>query len=204
MCALAKGEGENPSDIYDRVEEFIDKLYQQPLPVPDAATPGILTNGRARSMPFLYTADLSHYPHLPPFVTVFFMRTLETPETWGAAAQAFDSAMNGNASAVLDMLVLQEAEDQTDLQRSAVTCNDEMPFAPPTPEVLVDAALDSIQNISRFYYSAIVTEPDSGCQYWPFMPPERYVGPWNSTPKNPILIISNTVSELHCRPLVES
>ncbi|KAI1791668.1 TAP-like protein-domain-containing protein [Ganoderma leucocontextum] len=179
LCALAKREGENPSNIYDRVEAFIDKLYEEPLPVPNATTPSILTNGRAR---------------------IFFTRTLEMPESWGTAAQSFDSAMNGNASAVLNALAFGATGDPPDLQRSAVTCNDEKPFAPPTPETLVGAALRSLQDISRFYFSAIITEPDSGCQYWPFTPPERYLGPWNNTPKNPVLIISNTADPI--TPLV--
>ena len=146
----------------------------------------------APSSPALFIA----YTHMVPPTAVFFMRTLENPGSWGMDAQAFHAAMNGNASAVLDALALQAAGDPTDLQRSAVTCNDERPFAPPAPESLVKTALESLQSISRFYYSAIITEPDSGCQYWPFTPPERYLGPWNNTPKNPILIISNTVSEL--------
>ncbi|KAM5538029.1 hypothetical protein V8D89_008226 [Ganoderma adspersum] len=179
LCPLTTGEGENPFDIYSRVEAFIDGLYEEPLPAANASIPGILTNGRAR---------------------IFLMRTLENPGSWGMAAQAFHSAMNGNASAVLDALTLQAAGDPTDLQRSAVTCNDERPFAPPTPETLVKTALESLQSISRFYYSAIITEPDSGCQYWPFAPPERYLGPWNNTPKNPILIISNTADPI--TPLV--
>nr|VWO95568.1 N/A [Ganoderma boninense] len=171
LCPLTTGGNDTVSAVYDRVEAFIEGLYEQPLPAPDAIVPGILTNGRVRD---------------------FFLRVLENPGSWGMAAEAVFSAMNGNATGVLDALALQVAGDPADLQRSAVTCNDENPFAPPTAETLVEAALESLQNISRFYYAAIVTEPDSGCQYWPFTPPERYLGPWDNTPKNPILIISNT------------
>ncbi|PIL24469.1 hypothetical protein GSI_14223 [Ganoderma sinense ZZ0214-1] len=179
LCPLTKGGGDNASDVYNRVEAFINELYDEPLPAPNGTIPGILTNGRAR---------------------IFFMRVLENPGSWGMAAKALDSAMNGNASAVLDALAHQAAGEPTDLQRSAVTCNDEKPFAPPTPGTLVRAALQSLQTISRFYYAAIITEPDSGCQYWPFNPPERYLGPWNNTPTNPILIISNTADPI--TPLV--
>ena len=84
--------------------------------------------------------------------------------------------------------------DLVDLERSAVSCNDQKPFAPPTAETIVDAGLDVLENVSKFFWAVIIAEPDSGCQYWPFTPPERYLGPWNKTLNNPILIISNTVS----------
>ena len=47
-CALAKSGNDSATDIYNRVEDFINKLYEEPLPVPNATIPGILTNGRAR------------------------------------------------------------------------------------------------------------------------------------------------------------
>ena len=47
-CALAKSGNDSAIDIYNRVEDFINKLYEEPLPVPNATIPGILTNGRAR------------------------------------------------------------------------------------------------------------------------------------------------------------
>ena len=49
MCPLAREKGEKPSEIKDRLEGFIDSLYYKPLPVPNAAVPGLLTSGRVRS-----------------------------------------------------------------------------------------------------------------------------------------------------------
>ena len=75
------------------------------------------------------------------------------------------------------------------------------PFAPPSAETIVDAGLDVLENVSKFFWAVIIAEPDSGCQYWPFTPPERYLGPWNKALNNPILIISNTVSSTLAVPL---
>lgn len=80
-----------------------------------------------------------------------------------------------------------------DLERSAVTCNDNLPFPPPSPEEVINESIGTLKNVSRFALSVVRTEPDSGCQFWPVEPPERFQGPWNHTLKNPMLIHSNKV-----------
>ncbi|KAI0719840.1 TAP-like protein-domain-containing protein [Cerioporus squamosus] len=167
-CALAKSSNDSATDIFNRVEDFVNKLYDEPLPVPNATIPGILTNGRAR---------------------LFWIGNLAVPQGWSNTAQAFAAAMAGDGSAVLDAV---NEKELVDLERSAVSCNDNKPFAPPKPEDVIDEALFVQQNVTRFGLTITISEPDSGCQFWPVTPPERYLGPWNSTTKNPILIISNT------------
>ena len=56
-----------------------------------------------------------------------------------------------------------------------------------------------MENVTRFGLAVVTHEPDSGCEFWPVAPPERYLGPWNKTLANPILIVSNTVrlTEFH-------
>ena len=49
MCPLAASKGEDPVNIENRIENFIDSLYYHPLDVPDADIPGTLTSGRIRS-----------------------------------------------------------------------------------------------------------------------------------------------------------
>ena len=169
-CALATKENEDPNDIMTRVEDFVNGLYETPLAVPNAALPGILTNGRAR---------------------LFILSGLEFPQTWPTIAAGLAAAMGGDGSAMLDTV---NTKDLVDLERSAVSCNDQKPFAAPSAETVVDAGLSALEKVSRFFFSVIVSEPDSGCQFWPVTPPERYLGPWNKTLNNPILIISNTVS----------
>ena len=113
------------------------------------------------------------------------LRTLQIPMTWPQAAQALAEAMGGNGTAILNTPIFSISSD---LQRSAVSCNDNRPFSPPSPEEVIDEALDVFHNVSRLVFATITTEPDAGCQYWPVTPPERFLGPWNHTLRNPILI----------------
>ena len=111
---------------------------------------------------------------------------------WGAAAADIALAINGDGTAIYDAT----QASYKDLERSAVSCNDNRPFAPPSPEEVVDELLYVYQNVSRFVFSTVTTEPDAGCQYWPVTPPERFQGPWNNALRNPILVMSNTVRVL--------
>ena len=97
--------------------------------------------------------------------------------------------MAGNGTAILNAV---NEKELVDLERSAVTCNDVRPFSGPTPETFIDAQLTAMA-ITRFALAVVTHEPDSGCEFWPVTPPERFLGPWNATLNNPILIISNTV-----------
>lgn len=131
--------------------------------------------------------------------------TLQKPERWPSFARSLVDAMEGDGSGLVNLLLPQlvlnpgRTQAAPDLQRLAVTCLDSPPpLSPddfPTPEQLADIGLATIQNVSRhFGMSASISEPDGGCQFWPVTPPERFIGPWNHTLKNPILIVSNTVS----------
>jgi len=86
-----------------------------------------------------------------------------------------------------------------DMERQAVFCNDaaEMNDATaPSNEEIVDELLDVAGTQTKFAFSVITTQPDSGCQYWPVVPSERFHGPWNQTLRNAILIVSPAVDPL--------
>ncbi|KAH9927997.1 TAP-like protein-domain-containing protein [Epithele typhae] len=166
-CALAKN-GDSGADIMARVENFTNNLYTDPLPVPNATLPGELTFGRGR---------------------FFWVDVLVSPTAWQGAASAMAAALAGDPTAVLNAA---NEKELVDLERSAVTCNDVPSFAAPTAEQYADAALAVLANTSRFELAVETHEPDNGCEYWPATPPERFAGPWNSTLKNPVLIVSNT------------
>ena len=117
--------------------------------------------------------------------------SLERPSRWPAVAQLFNQAMSGNATELLNNI--QQSGSTVDLERSAVTCNDANPFLPPSIEELVDEYLFDYYNVSRFIFGILTSEPDAGCQYWPFTPPERFEGPWDHVLRNPILILSSEV-----------
>ncbi|THH28991.1 hypothetical protein EUX98_g5194 [Antrodiella citrinella] len=169
-CPLARHKGENPSLIKDRIESFINELYYNPLPVPHARLPGVLTSGRARG---------------------YVQLLLQRPITWPKAAFDIASAINGDGSFILNAM---EPNMYRDLERSAVSCNDNPPFALANvrPEDVVDELLYVYQNVSHFVFNVVTAEPDAGCQFWPVTPPERFQGPWNNTLSNPILVLSNT------------
>ncbi|GJJ14062.1 hypothetical protein Clacol_008319 [Clathrus columnatus] len=169
ICSLAEFKDEEPAAINERIENFFKKLYFEPLSVPDATHPGILTQGRAKSPFFIW---------------------LQTPQAWGEAAESLSSAMKGNGSTLLSQT--QSLRLRMDLARAAVSCNDNVPRKPaPTPEEIVDESLYTLKHVSRFSLSVVTTEPDAGCQYWPVTPPERFNGPWNHTLSYPILVHSN-------------
>ncbi|KIJ55460.1 hypothetical protein M422DRAFT_199675 [Sphaerobolus stellatus SS14] len=171
-CPLAHHQGENPEEIQNRVEKFVDALYKKPMPVPGAILPGVLTNGRAR---------------LPILIALEFV------EFWPRVAVALREGMRGNAT---DLMNVGRWPLSYDLERPAISCNDRLPYDIPSPEEVVDESIYVLKNVSRFAMSAMITEPDSGCEFWPFDPPERFQGPWNHTLSNPILIHSNMLDPI--------
>ncbi|KAK7682661.1 hypothetical protein QCA50_014044 [Cerrena zonata] len=172
-CALAKETDADPQDIDARLESFHNSLLYNPLPVPDATMPGVLTAGRSRT---------------------YLTTSLETPSKWPMVAQLFDQAMSGNGTGILSSL--QQPGITVDLERPAVTCNDVQPFSPPSTEQIVDEYLFDYYNVTRFIFGILTSEPDAGCQYWPFTPPERFNGPWDHVLNNPILILSSEADPL--------
>ncbi|KIJ55465.1 hypothetical protein M422DRAFT_63524 [Sphaerobolus stellatus SS14] len=167
VCPLAHSIDEEPREIEARIEDFFDKLAEKPMSVPNSISPGILTSGSAR---------------IPLFTA------LAEPIDWPLTTKILDAAMKGEGKALLEAAT---GSFYRDLERSAVTCNDNKPFKPPTAEEVIDESLDVLKSVTRFAMSVVVSEPDAGCQFWPVTPPERFQGPWNHTLKNPILIHSN-------------
>jgi len=101
--------------------------------------------------------------------------------------------MEGNGKPLLDAAL---SSFYRDLERSAVSCNDNILLKAPSAEDVVDESLKVLKHVTRFGLSVVTTEPDAGCQFWPVTPPERFQGPWNHTLKNPILIHSNLVCSI--------
>lgn len=127
------------------------------------------------------------------------------PTIWPKVAKEFAEAIFGNATALLNGISWWNNLIYTDLERIAITCNDVKPFPPPSVEEVADTYLNVYYNVSRFVFGVVTSEPDAGCQYWPFTPPERFDGPWNHTLQTPMLIISSTVCLYHLlwnRPLI--
>ena len=108
-------------------------------------------------------------------------------------AEAFAEAIEGNGAAILDA---NDAIVDRSTSRTATTCNDHTLLPPPTIEEIVDERLYVYEHVSKFAFAAANLENDDfGCEYWNVTPPpEKFQGPWNHTLRNPILVVSNTVS----------
>ncbi|KAH8102145.1 hypothetical protein BXZ70DRAFT_55785 [Cristinia sonorae] len=169
-CSLAKFPHEDPQIIKHRLEGFLNDLYYSPMPVPDALRPTIYTSGQAWK---------------------YLFSTLKSPYSWSSTAHSLAVAMDGDATGLIDHLDFENYA--FDLEGSAIVCNDGPRFEPPSAEDTVDEYVDVFGSVSRFVFAAVMTERDAGCQFWPVTPTERFVGPWNRTLRNPILLISNEV-----------
>lgn len=115
---------------------------------------------------------------------------LYRPAAWPVGADVLSEAIDGDGTKLLNSLIY----FVRDMERSAVSCNDHIPFTAPSVEEVIDEWLYVYENVSRFAFSVVTMEPDGGCQYWPVTPPERFNGPWNHTLKNPMLVLSARVS----------
>ena len=113
---------------------------------------------------------------------------------WQEAARAIVEAMSGNPGAILDSV---SSFSVADLSRTAVACNDLKPRAPIAVDDIVDTTLAITANTTRFAFQFLTGGPWTwqGCEFWPYEVPQPFYGPFNTSPKNPILIISNTVCD---------
>ncbi|KAG9090712.1 hypothetical protein FRC06_000915, partial [Ceratobasidium sp. 370] len=183
-CALAKGNA-SAKAIEDRIETFLNDLYESPMPSINSIVPAYLTAGAIRSK--LYDA-------------------MEVPPQWPMFAFVLDQAIRGNPAPFLNRILPDPARDRFDhaeLARYAVTCIDSLPFDKsdpstfPTPESLARKVVARVNNISKYFGGSTgLTDIDGGCQFWPVNGVERYAGPWNKTLANPIVVISSTVDPI--------
>lgn len=99
--------------------------------------------------------------------------------------------MNGDGAWILNYHYRYSTE--IDLERSGVSCNDRAGIGKPNLTDLVEETIGVLANVSRFILPIFTLEVDSGCEFWPVTPPERFTGPWSAKPRSPVLIASNNV-----------
>lgn len=144
QCPLAHSNGEDPSIIAQRLETFLDDLYDSPAPIPNGLHPGVLTSGAARSHLYLAT---------------------NLPQLWPLFAELFADALDGDVTRLYNSrLGLPYPKDgrsktQTDLSRSAVSCGDSPPYEKklrsgdywkkPSDEMLTDELFRVLKDRSR-------------------------------------------------------
>lgn len=153
-------------------------------------------------MLFEVSRNQSYYSSVADTVTAVFLISLEGPLGWPAFAKDLAQALYYNNADPLFKRVAINRMPYFDLSRSAVTCADTPPLSSkdprtnPTVDDLIDEGLDTIDKVSpHFGVSVTISEPDGGCQFWPYVGGgvERYHGPWNKTLSNKIFIVSNKV-----------
>ncbi|CAK5274325.1 unnamed protein product [Mycena citricolor] len=203
-CSLVLSADAGPSDIGDRIDRFLDRLQEDPMPVVNYDRVLSLTSGHIRSS--LFTA-------------------LQIPRLWGLYAEMLASAMYDSDASQLLLLVAppysppspepdQEGYIETgqgDLWRLILSCGDALPYPGgnktwPTAEEIVDNVLVTMETWPRFGGTVHLMEQHGGCQYWAGtgVGPARYrsmlasfpifdsTGTIQKTLTTPALLLANT------------
>ncbi|KZV90919.1 hypothetical protein EXIGLDRAFT_837491, partial [Exidia glandulosa HHB12029] len=175
-CPLTKENG-TASNIAERLDDYLNKLYYNPLPITNHSRPGILTSGQARASLF---------------------QAVASPSAWPQIARLFAQALDGDPTPLYDLRtrVLElppRANEMGDLSRSAVSCADAYVTKDgANPEELTATTLELLKLTPRFALTVPSTEPDGACEFWPTQgrEPERFAGPWKDTLASPMLVVS--------------
>ncbi|KAF7324915.1 hypothetical protein MKEN_00533700 [Mycena kentingensis (nom. inval.)] len=193
-CALSKEGDVGRDDIAQRVDAFLDRLQDHPMPILNHTRPGFLTSGGVRNV-------------------LFF--TLQIPNWWKRIAGALAGLMDGVDDAQIYRFSsptfsplpneMPRAPDgfvdvgQHELTRLTISCGDALPREKdeglPTAAEIVDDLLVTLRDVSPMFGATVhMNEQHGGCQYWPGtgVGPARYRGPFNKTLATPMLILSNT------------
>nr|XP_031861386.1 uncharacterized protein CI109_002990 [Kwoniella shandongensis]KAA5528458.1 hypothetical protein CI109_002990 [Kwoniella shandongensis] len=190
-CFAASTSDTSGDDIYNRIERYLTHLYETGGVPAYGAKKGILTSGMVRQI--LFTA-------------------LQVPELWRSVMGALAIAMASDPQPLFDLVAFdvelqprQPAPDgyiapgQGSLARLAVSCADSPPYDDdepwPTAEEMVNNLLKKSFNVTKtFGLTVNLMEQHGGCQFWPRSPNpvERFQGPFNSTLRTPMLVVSNS------------
>ncbi|KAK8844175.1 hypothetical protein IAR55_006969 [Kwoniella newhampshirensis] len=193
-CALASPLDTSGSEIQERIEAYLSSLYETGGLAVYGDKKGVLTSGLVRQ-------------------TIF--NTVQVPETWKLVMSALAKAMNATHPDPKELFELSSSEHhyqsrppaadgyvspgQGDLARLAVSCADARPYgedeAWPSAEKMVDSLLQESYSVTEtFGLTVNLMEQHGGCQFWPRSsnPAERFDGPWNSTLRTPMLVVSNS------------
>ncbi|QRV80519.1 Abhydrolase domain-containing protein [Ceratobasidium sp. AG-Ba] len=141
-CALARGNA-SAKAIEDRIERFMNELYDRPMPSINSIVPAFLTSGDVRSKLF---------------------DAMKDPFAWPQFAVLLDKAMNGDPAPFMNPIscgilpdLARDRFDHAELARCALTCSDARAFKKsdpasfPTPESLARGIFTRVNNTSRHF-----------------------------------------------------
>ncbi|CAE7232071.1 unnamed protein product [Rhizoctonia solani] len=178
-CALNTNKTSTPTAIRKVVDEFLNDLYERPLPVPHGEQPYILTSGMVRNLIFVH---------------------MYRPRGWPTLAEQLAAGIRGDGApiinAMLNTIELNTTKKaETAMAVEAVICVDgpELYGAEPqeTVEAMVEENVLTYERVSTHF--AALEMALVWCHHWRSREAERYVGPFNHTTlANEILVIGNT------------
>ncbi|KDQ62913.1 hypothetical protein JAAARDRAFT_188552 [Jaapia argillacea MUCL 33604] len=173
-----------PTEILAKIDDTIDYLYYNPVPITDLRVPTILTASHLRGMLF---------------------QDMYKIQTWPQLAEHLDQAFKGNFSGIASATMPTvhgdgyQKHDGSNYAHQAILCADMKPYSadhpPPTiaelVEYIVDALIEYGPRFGDKFYSW------SLCGIWQDTVPQksRYEGSFklvNNTLDTPVLVLSNT------------
>ncbi|KZV78570.1 hypothetical protein EXIGLDRAFT_847400 [Exidia glandulosa HHB12029] len=189
LCPLARTKGETAADIAVKIDNFLDDLYKESISVlaPNAPRTALITSGMARAL--LYSATM-------------------LPKWWPRIAAAVADASKGNYGDLAQLMIgaLDTSAATPVPGDNARPYNPDRPDTWPRLEDYTDAAVARLKDVSpRFAMSPMIFDPDGGCQYLSRVAqkvPGRFVGPFNSTLRNRVLVVNGDMDPL--TPLVSA
>ncbi|KAF9648255.1 hypothetical protein BDM02DRAFT_3115743 [Thelephora ganbajun] len=84
----------------------------------------------------------------------------------------------------------QSGQDWPDYTFHAISCGDSIDESNITSQAVFDELIRVVKDVSPVFGGQF-PQPGHYCHRWPSRAVERFTGPWNSTLKNPIIIIGN-------------
>jgi hypothetical protein len=160
--------------------------------------PGILTSGMVKGTDSIRAAAI-------PYLTIVFPRSkasyLSNSTARGFGQTSLKSAMEGDGAPITDAMQRDFFDDLSDLSavpetyttKTAVTCVDVPAVHFKNAEDVINDKVEASIKADEFprHFGAI-TQAATMCHRWKARETERFIGPFNETLSNDILVIGNT------------
>jgi len=173
-CPVAS-HGDAREDILNKLDTFIEYLYEHPVAVSHASRPGILTSSMIKAMLFTF---------------------MYRPRDWPELASFLASSMAGNGTSVVEYFV-KDVQLNRNISAAtvganvAVICTDSPDHSGMSDdEIMEEMFQETIAFQAASPHFAGLDVPV--CQHVHVKAAERFTGPFNHTLANDILIIGNT------------
>ncbi|KAI5891464.1 alpha/beta-hydrolase [Schizophyllum commune H4-8] len=182
-CPLVKNDNDTAADIEQHFQDMLDLAHN-------------LTIGGA---------DMSQVPTSAE-ARVNLYNTLQLTQTWSSAAGLLhDWGLALEALAANESVPAEIAAELSSMKTNfsvvpshaneAILCSDVVDAGNMTMRDGFDAIVSASENVSPLF-GPQWGNSGNACFAWPVRAVERYTGPWDNKPKNPVLIIGNTADPI--------